>query len=556
MMNTIIHTSPARCQDCYRCVRECPLKSIALSGGQARVVEEKCVLCGSCVVACPQEAKRIADDLPLFLELLEAGEPLVVSVAPSVACGVAENSPSQVFARLQELGVVAVRQVAEGANQVAQAYQELYLTREETTISSCCPSVVNLVEKHFPSLIPYLAPIESPMITHARMLKEEYPKSNIFFLGPCAAKIQEARAFGEPQVLRGAITFTSLAKFLEGKRQAQEAKDVGLALGGLFPMQGGVLRASDLEEKNDAVQISGLESLLELFRFLEAGGKGPRFIEAMACSGGCLMGPAMVCPQENIWERRERVLAWTQKEAAENKTVPQSRTYEDRKEPEEEFTEEEIRSVLEKIGKFRPEDETNCGGCGYSSCREKAVAVLRGQAETEMCVSYLKEKFRSFANLVVRATPDGVIVVDRDLIIQEFNPAAERWFNRHGKEAIGLHLASFIAPEAFAQVAKTGERVHLDSVHYPQYELTVEELIMPLPEYELVIGIFRDLSTQIQAQRELDLLSEETIDKATRVIDEHLHTAQEIAGLLAENAAQTKATLWEVISLINKRKAE
>ena len=173
-MNTIIHTSPARCQDCYRCVRECPLKSIALSGGQARVVEEKCVLCGSCVVACPQEAKRIADDLPLFLELLEAGEPLVVSVAPSVACGVAENSPSQVFARLRELGVVAVRQVAEGANQVARAYRELYVTREETTISSCCPAVVNLVEKHFPSLIPNLAPIESPMITHARMLKEEY----------------------------------------------------------------------------------------------------------------------------------------------------------------------------------------------------------------------------------------------------------------------------------------------------------------------------------------------------------------------------------------------
>lgn len=555
-MNNIIVTSPARCQDCYRCVRECPLKSIALSGGQARVVDEVCVLCGSCLKACPQEAKRIQDDFPLFQELLGAGKQIVVSVAPSVACGMDELSPEQVFAALKNLGVVAVRQVAEGANQVARSYRALYESQEGTIISSCCPAVVNLVEKHFPNLIPSLAPIESPMVTHARMLKEEYPEAEIFFLGPCAAKIKEARELGEPELLRGALTFTSLAKFLQDKPLPQGTAEAGIKGGGLFPITGGVLAASGLEGKNDAVQISGLDSLLELFQFLAQGGQGPKFIEAMACKGGCLMGPAMVCPQENVWQRRERVLAWTKAESKEKNTAPKARTYKDRMEPERKFSEAEIRSVLKKIGKYGPEDETNCGGCGYPSCRDKAIAVLKGQAETEMCVSYLKDKFRSFANLVVRATPDGIIVVNRDLIIQEFNPTAEAWFNRHGKEVVGLHLSSFVEPDAFAQVAKTGESLHLEQVQYPQYNLTVEELILPLPEYELVVGIFRDLSEQIQAQTELDLLSQETIDKATRVIDEHLHTAQEIAGLLAENAAETKATLWEVISLINKRKAE
>ncbi len=555
-MNTIIQTSPARCQDCYRCVRECALKSIALSGGQARVVEDVCILCGSCVKACPQEAKQIRDDLPLFRQSLEAGEETVVSVAPSVACGVGGRSPSQVFAALRALGVSAVRQVAEGANQVAQSYRKLYETKRETVISSCCPAVVNLVEKHFPSLMPLLAPIESPMVAHARMLKREYPKANVFFLGPCAAKIHEVRTLGEPEVLRGAITFSSLDKFLADKPLEKGEAELGLAAGGLFPMSGGGLRASQLEGKSDVEQISGLDSLLELFRFLAGGGKGPKFIEAMACSGGCLMGPAMACPQENLWQRRERVFIWTQKAAAPKKTVPRRRSYTNRKKPEQEFSEEEIREVPKRIGKYRPEDETNCGGCGYPSCRQKAVAVLRGQAEPEMCVSYMKEKFRSFANLVVRSTPDGVIVVDRDLIIQEFNPAAENWFNRHGKEAIGLHLSSFIAPEPFAKVAATGKVLRLDQVEYPQYHLTVEEVIIPLPEYNLVLGIFRDLSAQIQAQKELDLLYEQTLDKATRVINKHLHTAQEIAGLLGENAAETKATLWEVISLINKRKAE
>jgi iron only hydrogenase large subunit-like protein len=553
-MNNIIHTSPARCQDCYRCVRECPLKSIALSGGQARVVEDKCVLCGSCVKACPQEAKRIQDDFSLFQEAIEMGSPTVVSVAPSVACGVDELSPSQVFTALKSLGVVDVRQVAEGANQVARAYRQLYES-PGTTISSCCPAVVNLVEKHFPSLIPALAPVESPMVTHARMLKRDYPDAQIFFLGPCAAKIQEARELAEPSVLRGAITFTSLAHFLKNKPLFQADPEEGIKFGGLFPMTGGVLEASRLEGK-DAVQVSGLESLLELFRFLDQGGRGPKFIEAMACRGGCLMGPAMACPQENVWERRQRVFAWTKAEPHEEKMEPEARTYQDKLEPDQEFTEEEIRSVLAKIGKYGPEDEANCGGCGYPSCRDKAIATLKGQAETQMCVSYMKEKFRSFANLVVRATPDGIIVVDRELLIQEFNPTAESWFNRHGKEAVGLHLSSFIDPVYFAQVAETGESMHLKEVHYSQYDLTVEELILPLPEYQLVLGIFRDLSEQIQAQKELDLFSEETINKATQVIDEHLHTAQLIAGLLAENAAETKATLWEVISLINKRKAD
>mgnify|MGYP000978058937 FL=1 len=181
-MKDIIQTSEARCQDCYRCVRECALKAITLSLGQAKVLDSSCVLCGRCVKTCPQKAKRIVDDSEVFFNTLTNGEPVVVSIAPSIGCGVGDLLPQEVAGYLKALGVSASRHTAEGAVQVANAYQKLYQNSFEPVISSCCPAVVNLIEKHYPELIKHLAPIESPMITHARMLKNEFYEAKVFFI--------------------------------------------------------------------------------------------------------------------------------------------------------------------------------------------------------------------------------------------------------------------------------------------------------------------------------------------------------------------------------------
>ncbi len=555
-MKDIIQTSEARCQDCYRCVRECALKSIALSHGQAKVLDDRCVLCGRCVKACPQNAKRIVDDSKLFFKALEQGEPVVVSVAPSIGCGLGGYTPEEVAGYLRGLGVVFTRQTAEGAVQVARTYHELFESTTDTVISSCCPAVVSLVEKHFPSLIKYLAPIESPMVTHARMLREEFPEAKIFFLGPCAAKIEEADNYKNTGLLSGALTFTSLYERMQNEhyepsyRQALE----GIIDGGLFPFSGGVLKAAKLSGLDNVVELSGLEPLIELFKHMESGGKGPRFVEAMACEGGCLMGPGVVTEEKNVWARREQIKGYLHKEASIQTDLPAKRQYKIRNIEEKMPSEEEIRAVLKKIGKNTPKDETNCGGCGYKSCREKAIAVCKGQAEIEMCVPYMKEKFRSFANLVVQSTPNGIIVVDQDLNIQDFNATAMSWFSKGRKYIKGLPLDEFIDPIDFKEVARTGEPIKNKRIIYNEYQITTEQTIIALPDYDLVVGILRDISDETRTEAELDMISQATLEKANKVIEENMRVAQEIAGLLGETTAETKATLWEVISLVKQRR--
>lgn len=557
-MKEIIQTSEARCQDCYRCVRECALKAIALSAGQAKVLDNICVLCGRCVTSCPQGAKRIVDDVNMFFNALKLGEPVVVSVAPSIGCGIGDYSPDEVFGYLRALGVSTIRHTAEGAVQVAHRYKELYDNSSSVTISSCCPAVVNLIEKHYPELIKYLAPIESPMVTHARMLKKEFFNAKVFFLGPCPAKIQEAEDYKKTGLISGVLTFSSLFEKMHKDNYKPEYSQPidGIIDGGLFPLSGGVLQAAKIEKDKGVVEVSGLEALIELFNYLKNGGNGIKFVEAMACEGGCLMGAGMVSEKTNVWSRREQIQSYLKESVPYQKEFPKPRSYENKTVETHEPTEEEIRAVLKQIGKNTPEDETNCGGCGYKSCREKAIAVCKGQAEVEMCVPYMKEKFRSFANLVVNSTPNGIIVVDRDMLIQEFNPTAMEWFSQGKKFIKGLPLSLFIDPSDFEYVARTNQSILNKRVIYSEYHINVEKNIIPLPEYDLVVGIMRDISEEVRAEAELDMISQATLEKATKVIEENMRVAQEIAGLLGETTAETKATLWEVISLVKKRREQ
>lgn len=555
-MKDIIQTSEARCQDCYRCVRECALKAIALSLGQAKVLESSCVLCGRCVKTCPQKAKRIVDDAESFFNALTNGEPVVVSIAPSIGCGVGNFSSAQIAGYLKAIGVSAIRHTAEGAVQVAKAYQKLYQNSSEPVISSCCPAVVNLIEKHYPELIKYLAPIESPMITHARMLKEEFYNAKVFFIGPCAAKIEEARRYKNTGLISGVLTFASLFERMQTENyQPRYTEEItGIIGGGLFPESGGVLQAAKLNGAPGVFEVSGLEGLIELFDHLKKGSQEVKFVETMACEGGCLMGPGMVSFDQNLWNRREKITANLKKQVVLQKDLPQKRQYSNRVADNKIPSEAEIRAVLKKIGKNSTQDETNCGGCGYRSCREKAIAVCKGQAEIEMCVPYMKEKFRSFANLVVNSTPNGIIVVDREMFIQEFNPKAMQWFAQGRKFVKGLPLDLFIDSCDFMTVAKSNKPILNKRITYSDYHITTEQNIISLGDYDLVVCIMRDISEEMRTEAELDMISQATLEKATKVIEENMRVAQEVAGLLGETTAETKATLWEVISLVKHRR--
>ena len=73
----------SNCKNCYKCIRHCPVKAIRFSGNQAHIIGNECILCGQCFVVCPQNAKEITSELEKVKVLLQTGEPVVVSLAPS-----------------------------------------------------------------------------------------------------------------------------------------------------------------------------------------------------------------------------------------------------------------------------------------------------------------------------------------------------------------------------------------------------------------------------------------------------------------------------------------
>ncbi len=184
-----IYTEKRECQDCHKCIRECPVKAIRVQDGYARVVPELCILCGSCILACPNSAKQVRDDLPVAKALLASGRSVVVSLAPSFVAQYPSVRPHQLVHALKKLGFLAVSETALGAQQVSA--NVLSLMRGEPGriwISSACPAVVDFVGKYHPECQDAISPLLSPLLTHCKMLRDHYGNVGVVFIGPCIAK--------------------------------------------------------------------------------------------------------------------------------------------------------------------------------------------------------------------------------------------------------------------------------------------------------------------------------------------------------------------------------
>jgi len=568
---SVITTRVADCRDCHRCLRYCPVKAISFESGQAHVLDERCVSCGTCTLVCPQHAKVIHSDLARAKDFLAGGEKVALSLAPSFAAAFSPAEAACLPDRLRSLGFRWVEETAVGAEVVAKEYAALLKERTDPLISACCPAVVNLLEKHHPELLPYLAPTLSPMAVHGLLLKDRYgPDIKVVFAGPCAAKIDEARRAEVAGLVDAVITFQDLKTWLEEapEEKLQSRKDGEWAFrlpARSFPVSGGVLAAAGIRADlvSGVIAVSGLEECLETFADLAAGRIRPRFIEAMACRGGCVGGPVM--PQDkSVAARRLEIASYfqrTNEAAAKPPEMPAGiltdprlrRSYVDRRRRLPEPSKEEIEAILARTGKTHPADEANCGGCGYNSCREKAYAVYYGWAEEEMCIPYMKAKISSLASAIVASTPSAVVVVDPDLIIQEFNPRARSLFARGSEVVQGKPLAAFLDPTDFAR-AWAEQRAIVDKrVSYPERNLVTLQTILPLKDYGLIVGIINDISESERRRQEVEALRREALSRAERVITKQMQVAQEIAGLLGETTAETKATLLELIRIMSGR---
>ena len=561
----IIDFKATKCRHCYKCVRNCEVKAIMVKDGRAEIMPDNCILCGRCLQICPQSAKTLVSDLGRVKDMIEAGEKVVVSIAPSYMGLLKYHTIGQVRCALMRLGFTDVRETAEGAALVTAEYARLLSEGTmENIISTCCPSVNALIEKYYPQLIPYLAPVVSPMIAHGRMIKQKLGSdTKVVFLGPCIAKKQEALDPRHADCVDAVLNFNDISRWLnEEDIVIEDCEDTPFErldprVNRLYPVTSGVINSVMVtEEKQDKYRkfyVHGESNCIDLCQSMVRGEITGCFIEMNMCSGGCIKGPTVndksISRFKVKLDMEERI---SRDPVPETETKPLleevslHKVFLDRTPKDPVPSEEEIRDILAKTGKVRPDDELNCGACGYPPCREKAIAVYQKKAELDMCIPFMYEKSKSFANLVMETSPNVVLIVDADMKLLEYSAVGEKYFGKTRAEALQMYLYEFIDPSDFQWVFDTHQNIHGKKVHYPEFKLDTLQNIVYIPEQNVVLATFIDITKEeeqarLEYERKLD-----TIDLAQKVIHKQMMVAQEIAGLLGETTAETKTTLTKL----------
>ena len=540
----------SNCKNCYKCIRHCPVKSIRFSGNQAYIIGNECIMCGQCFVVCPQDAKQIVDETEKVKVLLQSDDPVIVSLAPSFIANYEGVGIESMRKALKKLGFFDAEETAIGATIVKKEYE--HMINEENRdiiITSCCHSVNLLIQKYFPAELPYLADVLSPMQAHCRDIKRRYSDAKTVFIGPCVAKKDEAQYY--EGIVDAVLTFDELTAWLKAENIELESntseKDEN-SRARFFPTTGGILKTFIEENPHYTyLAIDGTENCIAALRDIENGNIHRCVIEMSACVGSCIGGPVM----EKFHRSPIKDYAAVARSAGEKDfAVAQPDPIElrkiftaiGRKTPQP--SEEEIREALRQMGKTKPSDELNCGSCGYDTCREKAIAICQGKAEISMCLPYLKDKAENFSDTIVRNTPNGLIVLNEKLEVQQINRAALKILNlRLASDILGDQVVRVMEPGDFVSVLSKGSAIHNKRVYLAEYEKYVDETIVYDNEYRLLICILRDVTEEETQREKKESISRQTVEIADRVVDKQMRIVQEIASLLGETAAETKIAL-------------
>ncbi len=554
-----IYSEETRCRDCYKCIRECPVKAIKVVNGEAEVIPDSCILCGHCVDACPVGAKRVRDDLRRAIHLIKRKTPCILSLAPSFTGELKNVTPSQLIHAAKKLGFFGVSETALGAQEVSSRIVNDLNKTSGLMLSSACPAAVELIQKHMPRYSKYISPVLSPLLAHCVMLRKMYGEhAGIVFAGPCIAKKQEADY--KQDLLDVAITFEDLQKWFEAEginisEQVADESDVFIPEcsqnGALYPIEGGMISTiKNRVRENDAVYLtlSGVSNIRSALETLDENLTDRRiFIELLACENGCVAGPKAT--NRASINSRLSVLDYASdrpEHCGSDFVELISHSYVPLEKPMAAVTNEQISTALASIGKLHTSDELNCGSCGYVSCRLFAHAIVEKKAEPCMCVSFMRSLAQKKANALLKTIPYGVVIVDRELKIIECNENFASLFGEEIKEineiCPGLINASLkkVLPfhDQFNHVLVTGQEITQHFVKTPAKTFAVTIFTVELNQ--VVGAIMRD-ATKTELRRE------QIIEKAQEVIRNTSSTAQEIAFLMGKNAAQSEKILNSLI---------
>ena len=551
-MSTCLTLKKSNCKNCYKCIRHCPVKSIRFSGNQAHIIGNECILCGQCFVVCPQNAKEITSEVEKVKVLLASGDPVYVSLAPSFVANYDGVGIGAMRRALQKLGFTDAEETAVGATMVKREYERMLAEEEhDIIITSCCHSVNLLIQKYFPTELQYLAKVLSPMQAHCTDIKRRHPNAKTVFIGPCVAKKDEAEYY--EGIVDAVLTFEELTEWLAaaGIPLEKETDTSPESRARFFPTTGGVLKSMTKTAPGYTyLAIDGVDNCIAALRDIESGKIHHCFIEMSACAGSCIGGPVM-----EKYHRSPVKDYLAIAEAAGEKDFPVAQP--DLTEMQKQFapierraqmpSDYEIAEILRQMGKTRREDELNCGSCGYNTCREKAIAIYQGKAEVSMCLPYLKEKAESFSDSIINNTPNGLIVLNEKLEVQQINTAARKIMNiRSASDILGDLVVRILDPKVFLEVLESKEEVRDRRVYLAEYGKFVEETVIYDRDYHLLICIMRDVTSEEDERKKKETIREQTVDIADKVVDKQMRIVQEIASLLGETAAETKIALTKL----------
>ena len=543
----------SNCKNCYKCIRHCPVKAIRFSGNQAHIIGNECILCGHCFVVCPQNAKEIVDGTEKARVLLQSGDPVVVSLAPSFIANYEGVGIESMRRALRKLGFFDVEETAIGATIVKTEYERMLREEErDIIITSCCHSVNLLIQKHFPSALEYLADVMSPMQAHCADIKRRMPNAKTVFIGPCVAKKDEAEYY--EGLVDAVLTFEELTNWLKSERieLEKEVDDTPESRARFFPTTGGILKTMAQNAPGYTyIALDGVDNCISALKDIESGKIHKCFIEMSACVGSCIGGPVMekyhstspikdyVTVADYAGERDFEVDQPAPMELKKNFSMIEKRFQAP--------SESEIMSVLRQMGKFKPSDELNCGSCGYNSCREKAIAIIQGKAEISMCLPFLKDKAESFSDTIVKNTPNGLIVLNENLEVQQINNAARKIMNiRAASDVLGEPVVRILDPTVFIQVRNSGRTVRDQRTYLAEYKKYVEQTVVYDSDSRMLIGIMRDITDEEADREKKARINKQTVEVADTVVEKQMRIVQEIASLLGETAAETKIALTKL----------
>ncbi|MBQ8043206.1 MAG: 4Fe-4S binding protein, partial [Clostridia bacterium] len=494
-MSKCLSLKKSNCKNCYKCIRNCQVKAIRFSGNQAHIIDNECIHCGQCYVTCPQDAKVIVSEREKVKVMLQSGEPVVASIAPSFITYFGEVGIKALKDALIKLGFKDVEETAIGATIVKNEYERILQEEDrEVVITSSCHSVNLLIQKYYPASLKYLAQVISPMHAHCIDIKKRNPIANTVFIGPCIAKKDEASTIDD--VVDAVLTFEEIENWLneEGIEVKKEMDSNENSRARFFPTTGGILKTMSQNINGYTyLTVDGIENCMAALKDIENGKISKCFIEMSACVGSCVNGPIMRKKHKSSISDFMTVANYAgEKDFIVNqpKEIELKKNFDYINKNEKQPSDIEIGGILRQMGKIGKSQELNCGSCGYNTCREKAIAIYQGKAEVSMCLPFLKDKAESFSDTIVKNTPNGLVVLNEKLEVQQINAAARKIMNiRTTSDVLGENVVRILDPKIFMESLNTKKTIKNRRTYLAEYNRYVEQTVVFDSELHLLVGI-------------------------------------------------------------------